>query len=87
MSGSHTHLNIIFPGLLAYRIWMVDRNVSSIRATNGTTMSILRVLVDAALLYSAVLFTTLICFVYSNNGQYIMLDMVIPPLTSVIEHY
>ena len=64
-------------GLLAYRIWTIERSVGSMRATkNGTMLPILRVLVDAAALYSAALFTTLICFVNANNGQRVVVDMV-----------
>ena len=47
------------------------------RATkNNTMLPILRVLIDAAALYSAALFTALVCFVNANNGQYVVLDMV-----------
>jgi len=64
-------------GILAYRIWTIERNVASVRVSaKSTMMPILRVLIDAALLYSATLFTALLCFVNSNNGQYVVLDMV-----------
>lgn len=64
-------------GLLAYRIWIIERNASSFRTSKqNTLMPVLRVLVDAAILYSATLFTALLCFVNSNNGQYVLLDMV-----------
>jgi hypothetical protein len=78
----------LYPGLLAYRIWTIERNVSKIRASShGTRTPILRVLVDAAILYSVVLFTMLICFVCSNNGQYIVLDMVSSPLTPLMGNH
>jgi len=65
-------------GLLAYRIWTIERSVSSIRVSKkDTMMPVLRVLVDAAILYSVTLFTILLCFVNANNGQYVVLDMVI----------
>lgn len=70
--------NLISSGLLAYRIWKLECNVSALRTSNRTLTPILRVLVDAAILYSVVLFPTLICFVCSNNGQYVMLDMLMP---------
>ncbi|KAG2347115.1 hypothetical protein BDR05DRAFT_974184 [Suillus weaverae] len=70
--------NVLSSGLLAYRIWVIDRNSSTIRATKSTMMPIIRVLIDAAVLYSATLITTLICFLYSNNGQIIFLDMAVP---------
>ncbi|KAG1729336.1 uncharacterized protein EDB91DRAFT_1060009, partial [Suillus paluster] len=65
-------------GLLAYRIWMVERNVSAIRVTKGSMMPILRVLVDAAVLYSVALLSALVCFIEWNNGQYVILDMIMP---------
>ncbi|KAG2076122.1 hypothetical protein BDR04DRAFT_746942 [Suillus decipiens] len=69
--------NLLSSGLLAYRIWAIERNVATVRiSTNGTMMPIVRVLVDAAVLYSVALVTALICFLCSNNGEYVMVDMV-----------
>lgn len=48
-------------------------------------MPIIHVLVDAAALYSVALVTALICFLRSNNGESVMVDLVIPLLTLVIE--
>jgi len=64
------------PGLLAYRIWAIERNVASIRATKSTMKPIFHAIVDAALLYSATLFTALVCFVNSNHGEYVVVSMV-----------
>ncbi|KAI9569055.1 hypothetical protein HD554DRAFT_2322039 [Boletus coccyginus] len=61
--------NLLSSGLLAYRIWTIERNVGLV---------LLRVLVDAALLYSATLSAALICFVNASNGQYVVLDMIMP---------
>lgn len=69
--------NLLSSGLLAYRIWMSERRVSGIRATKGK-MPLLRVFVDAAILYSAVLCSSLICFALSNNGLYVMADLNVP---------
>jgi len=49
-------------------------------------MHILRVHMDAAILYSVALFMALVCFVLLNNGELVMLYMVIQPLIPVIEH-
>lgn len=49
-------------------------------------MPIVRVLMDAAALYSATLVTTLICFLCSNNGQMVLVDMVIPLVTFTINN-
>lgn len=70
--------NLLASGFLAYRIWMMERNVSSIRATKSSMMPIVRVLADAAILYSVTLLSALVCFVEANNGQYVILDMIMP---------
>ncbi|KAG1886627.1 hypothetical protein F4604DRAFT_1722661 [Suillus subluteus] len=70
--------NLLSSGLLVYRIWSVESNVSTARATKGTMMPIVRVLVDTAVLYSVVLFIALICFVCTNNGEVVVLDMIMP---------
>ncbi|KAG2142361.1 hypothetical protein DEU56DRAFT_971983 [Suillus clintonianus] len=72
--------NGLSSGLLAYRIWMIERNVSGARATKGTLMPIVRVLVDAAVLYTVILVISLICFLLSNNGMASAVDMI----TSII---
>ncbi|KAG2138007.1 hypothetical protein DEU56DRAFT_736531 [Suillus clintonianus] len=69
--------NLLSSGLLAYRIWVIDRKVSAIRTTKGR-MPLLRVLIDAAILYSATLCSSLICFALSNNGLYIMAYLNVP---------
>lgn len=71
--------NVLSSGLLAYRIWAIERDTGTIPAsTKGTMMPIVRVLVDAAALYSVTLVTALICFVCSNNGEFVMVDLVVP---------
>lgn len=68
--------NLLSSGLLAYRIWMIERNVSTIHASKKAP--ILHVLVDAAVLYSAAACSSLISFMYSSSGMYVMADLVIP---------
>ncbi|KAG0704133.1 hypothetical protein DFH29DRAFT_392834 [Suillus ampliporus] len=70
--------NLSSSGLLAYRIWMIQHDISTVHAMKSTMMPIVRVLIDAAVLYSAVLITLLICFLCSNNGELILLDMAMP---------
>lgn len=69
--------NLLSSGLLAYRIWKSERKVSGIRATKRK-MPLLRVFLDAAILYSAALCSSIICFVLSNNGLYVMADLNVP---------
>lgn len=68
-------------GLLAYRIWVIEHDASTIRAKKDTMMPIVRVLMDSAILYSVALLTALICYVCSNDGEVTITDMVIPPQT------
>ncbi|KAG2040424.1 hypothetical protein BDR03DRAFT_948691 [Suillus americanus] len=68
--------NVLSSGLMAYRIWTIEHNVRA--SMKGTMMPIARVLVDAAVLYSVALVITLICFICSNNGEYVMVDLVMP---------
>lgn len=70
--------NLLSSVLLVYRIWSIESNASTARATKGTMMPIVRVLVDTAILYSVVLFIALICFVCTNNGEVVVLDMIMP---------
>ncbi|KAG1764563.1 hypothetical protein EDD22DRAFT_883336 [Suillus occidentalis] len=70
--------NLLSSGLLVYRIWSIESNVSTTRTTKSTMIPLMRVLMDTAVLYSVVLFIALICFVCSNNGEVVMLDMVMP---------
>ncbi|KAG2136633.1 hypothetical protein DEU56DRAFT_980805 [Suillus clintonianus] len=70
--------NLVCSGLLVYRIWMADRVSSKMRTTKSTMMPIVRVLVDAAVLHSVVLFSLLICFLIGNNGEAVLTDMVMP---------
>ncbi|KAG2120369.1 hypothetical protein DEU56DRAFT_865191 [Suillus clintonianus] len=75
--------NGLSSGLLAYRIWMVERKVSTARGPNGNSMMpIVRVLVDAAILYTVVLVITLILFLCSNNVEELALEM-IPSIISI----
>ncbi|KAG1744858.1 hypothetical protein EDB19DRAFT_1960659 [Suillus lakei] len=71
--------NLVCSGLLLYRIWMVEREVSKVRATKkGSIMPLVRILVDAAVLYSVVLFSLLICFLCGNNGESVLTDLAVP---------
>ncbi|KAG2341875.1 hypothetical protein BDR05DRAFT_864712, partial [Suillus weaverae] len=69
--------NLLSSGLLAYRIWTIERKVSTIHTTKNQT-PILRVLVDAAALYSAAVCSSLISFTCSSSGMYVMADLIIP---------
>lgn len=73
--------NLLSSGLLAYRIWMIEHSASTIRSKKDTMMPIVRVVIDSCVLYSVVLFIALICFVCSNNGELVIVDMLIPTIS------
>ncbi|KAG2141105.1 hypothetical protein DEU56DRAFT_283900 [Suillus clintonianus] len=75
--------NLLSSGLLAFRIWKIERSVSTARTTKVTTTSILRVVVDAAIVYSIALLCTLITSVCSNNGIFVMIDILMPIISIV----
>ncbi|KAG2088951.1 uncharacterized protein F5147DRAFT_726486 [Suillus discolor] len=70
--------NLLSSALLAYRIWIIEHGVSTVRTEKNTMMPIVRVLMDSAVLYSVALLTTLICHACSNNGGIVMIDMLMP---------
>lgn len=72
--------NLFSSGLLAYRIWTIERRVSTVRTRKGI-MPILRVLVDAAILYFVSNCSAIICFARSNNGLYVIGDMINPTIS------
>jgi hypothetical protein len=67
----------IFPGLLAYRIWKIERNVSTSRASKVMTTSIMRVVMDSAILYTAALLATVTGSLCAGSGPFVLIDMVI----------
>ncbi|KAG2052716.1 hypothetical protein BDR06DRAFT_887387 [Suillus hirtellus] len=69
--------NMLSTGLLAYRIWTIERKVSAV-CTTKRKVPILRVLIDAAVLYSAALGSSIICFGLWNDGLYVMGDLIVP---------
>ncbi|KAG2037504.1 hypothetical protein BDR03DRAFT_956751 [Suillus americanus] len=69
--------NLFSSGLVAYRIWTVGHKVSAVRVTKRR-MPILRVLVDAAILYSTALCPFIAMCYVSTDVIYGMGDMLIP---------
>ncbi|KAG2107875.1 hypothetical protein BD769DRAFT_1366085 [Suillus cothurnatus] len=70
--------NLLSSGLLAYRIWKIERNVANSLTTKITTTSILRVVTDAAILYSIALLCTFITLICSNDGPLVMIELLTP---------
>jgi len=63
--------------MLAYRIWYVDRNTTTLCDNRKSELRpILYVIIDAGMIYSFTMFTALICFVNESNSQYVVLGMV-----------
>ncbi|KAJ7909224.1 hypothetical protein B0H13DRAFT_2330524 [Mycena leptocephala] len=73
--------NFIATGLLAYKLWTIERGVHGTRVGRGL-MPVLLIIIDAGALYSATLLAALIGFVNQSNATYVVLDM-IPPIISI----
>ncbi|KAG2107732.1 uncharacterized protein F5147DRAFT_201909 [Suillus discolor] len=65
-------------GLLAYRIWKIERNVSTSRTAKVMTTSITRVIMDAAMLYCVALLSTVIGSLCSGSGPFVLIDVLTP---------
>ncbi|TFY83351.1 hypothetical protein EWM64_g658 [Hericium alpestre] len=71
--------NIICTSLLVYRIWKTAADVRRHLATSALPlMSVLLVIVDAALLYTFTLLTSLILFAIGSNAQDLIVSMLVP---------
>ncbi|KAH9896054.1 hypothetical protein C8Q73DRAFT_824055 [Cubamyces lactineus] len=65
--------------LLAYKIWITDRRVARMR--QDSLLPVVRVVVDAGVLYSITLAAVLGCFVQKSNGQFFVLDLICPVIS------
>jgi len=71
--------NMVTTLMLAYRIWYVDWKATKLCDHRKSELRpMLHVIIDAGLIYSLTLFAALICYVNKSNGQYVMLDMIMP---------
>ncbi|KAG1865982.1 hypothetical protein F4604DRAFT_983460 [Suillus subluteus] len=70
--------NLSSSGLLAYRIWKIERNVSSSRTSKVMTTSIMRVIMDSAILYTIALLATVAGSLCSGSGPFVLIDTLTP---------
>jgi hypothetical protein len=76
IASALTH-NTTNSGILAFKLWMIERNVSDIREDpQSSLMPVLRVVVDSGLLYSIALISALICFATESRAEYFVYDIV-----------
>ncbi|KAF7795068.1 hypothetical protein EIP86_006212 [Pleurotus ostreatoroseus] len=64
--------------LMAYRIWQADRRSAKFRASEGSLLPVLRILVESAALQLVVEFVLLVLYAANENAQYILLELVTP---------
>ncbi|CAL1707855.1 unnamed protein product [Somion occarium] len=68
--------NVICTGLLAFKIWRVNKLSTRVGATN--LMPVLLVVVESGAIYSATLITLLATYLAGSWAQYLLLDAVSP---------
>ncbi|KAI9573071.1 hypothetical protein HD554DRAFT_2013575 [Boletus coccyginus] len=74
--------NAVTTLMLAYRIWYVDRNTTTLCDNRKSELRpILYVIIDAGMIYSLTMVTALICFVNGSNSQYVVLGMITPVIS------
>lgn len=61
-------------GLLAFRIWRINRSVSQYRTTDRLS-PILRVVIESGAIYSVTITAALVAFVVHTPGVYVLLDL------------
>ncbi|PAV17563.1 hypothetical protein PNOK_0762800 [Pyrrhoderma noxium] len=69
--------NLSATALLAYKIWTVNRRVSSFKSDN-LLRPVLHVIIESGAIYSATITAALITFVIGSPGVYVLLDMISP---------
>jgi hypothetical protein len=72
--------NLLSSGLLVYRIWKIERNVANSRAKVMTT-SVIRVVMDSAVLYTLALLITIMGSFCSGSGPFVLIDMLTPVIS------
>ncbi|KIJ62326.1 hypothetical protein HYDPIDRAFT_94799 [Hydnomerulius pinastri MD-312] len=70
--------NLLSTGLLAYKLWTTDRRTASIRTSRSHLRPILRVVLDAGMIYSVTLLAAFSCYLAESNGEFVVLDMISP---------
>ncbi|KAI0050774.1 hypothetical protein FA95DRAFT_1486721 [Auriscalpium vulgare] len=75
--------NFIATILLTSRIWRSTMRTRHYK-TGPSLLPVAKIMLDAAVIYSATLLALIICFVAEWNGQYIILDMASSSITPVI---
>jgi hypothetical protein len=73
--GPRLASRFLYTGLLAYRIWSLNRSVASIRL-QGQLGPVVRAVIESGLIYSMTITSALIAFVVKSPGVYVILDMV-----------
>ncbi|KAJ6567952.1 hypothetical protein DFH09DRAFT_1363165 [Mycena vulgaris] len=74
-------LNAVTTGLMAFRLWWVDRNISD-RIVHPRFQSTILLLVESAALYFALQIVVLVAFITRSNIQFILMGS-IPPVIGI----
>lgn len=69
-------------GLMAYKLWQIDRRTAGSRVASGNLFPVLRILVESASLQFVVETILLALYAANYNAQYILLEIVTPLVVS-----
>ncbi|KIJ62335.1 hypothetical protein HYDPIDRAFT_30590 [Hydnomerulius pinastri MD-312] len=73
--------NLVSTALLSYRLWVADRKAASIRVNRSQLIPIMRVVLDAGVIYSLTLVVALGCYLGHSNTEFVVLDMIMPVIS------
>jgi len=72
--------NVISTGLLAFRIWTINRATSQQRATKSRILPLMNVCLDSGILYTTILTVSIILFTRKSQAIFIVQDMLVPTI-------
>ncbi|KAH8079077.1 hypothetical protein BXZ70DRAFT_652667 [Cristinia sonorae] len=72
-------VNLLATGLLAFRIWRVQRRSQQyMTGENDSLNLVVRIVLESGAIYSAAIICALVTFLLNNPGVYVILDMISP---------
>jgi hypothetical protein len=77
--------NIITTGLMALRLWQVEKQSARYRLGGGNFIPVMKILVESAALYLLIEILLLALYTVDHNAQYILLECVTPTAVSFLK--
>lgn len=73
---SRVFTDLCYPGILAFRLWLIHQRSSRIRTTRSQVYPILLIIIECGALYSVSLVAMLATYLSASNSAIVVIDMV-----------